>query len=139
MSASEVPGELLYDIELDLWVRFEGSTAVVGITAFGAQQAGEFLIFTPKRAGWRAARGKALGLVETGKSVFAVKAPVSGEILEINDMVERRPTLINRDPYGAGWLFKLRALAAERETASLADADAYRRHCQAMQKAAAKP
>lgn len=129
VTVPEVPHDLLYDIEADMWVRLEGSVAVVGATAFGAQQAGEFLIFTPKRPGWQAMRGKALGLVETGKSVMAVRAPISARIVESNGAAEQRPALINTDPYGAGWLFRLEPLALERERAFLVGANEYLERC----------
>ncbi len=120
------PADRLYDSELDMWIRMEGGLAVVGATAFGAEQAGEFLIFTPKRPGWEALRGKSLGLVETGKTVLAVRAPLSGRIVEANAAVEATPRLINADPYDAGWLFKLQPLALEQERAELIDGETYR-------------
>lgn len=103
------PDELLYDIESNVWARLDpGGDLVIGVTSLAGALAGDFVIYTPKPVGQTLARGRACALLETGKTVGAVRAPVGGVILAHNTELERRPILINRDPYGLGWLLQLR-------------------------------
>lgn len=103
------PLELYYDAENNIWARPEADGSItVGVTSLAGALAGDFVLFTPKPAGWMIQLGRACALLETGKTVGSVRAPVTAEILAANEELERRPILVNRDPYGAGWLLRMR-------------------------------
>ena len=123
-----IPDGLLYDAEHDMWVRREGFETVIGATAYGIFRAGEIIGFTAKPKGAEVDRGRGLGTVECAKTVLAVRSPVSLVLTEGNEAAEERPALINRDPYGAGWMARGPASAWEAERASLLDGAAYRAH-----------
>ena len=123
-----IPEGLLYDPAHDMWVRQEGAEIVIGATAFGIFLAGEIIAFTGKPQGAEVALGRGLGTVECAKTVLAVHAPVSVVLLEANEAAEERPAVINRDPYGAGWMVRGRPTAWDAERASLVDAASYRVH-----------
>jgi len=124
-----LPAGLLYDPQTDMWVRGEADgSIVVGATSFGVFLAGEIISFTPKPVGAEVTAARGLGTVETGKTVLAVRAPVSLRILAVNEAAEMRPDLINVDPYAAGWMARVRATVWEHEQARLLSAQAYRDH-----------
>ena len=123
-----IPDGLLYDVEHDMWVRREGAEAVIGATAFGIFRAGEIIGFTAKPKGAEVDRGRGLGTVECAKTVLAVRAPISFVLVEANEFAEENPALLNRDPYHAGWMVRVRATAWESESPGLLDAAAYRDH-----------
>lgn len=133
-----VPGDRLYDPRHDLWVRRDGDngTVVVGITAFGLFLSGELVAFTAKPRGARVERGRGLGTVESSKTVLAVHAPLSLDVLDINEIAEERPCLVNREPYGAGWLLSGQPLDWDAERAFLVDGSAYIAHIRAQEPAA---
>lgn len=113
----DCPDDLLYLIEEQVWARLHGDgTATVGITALGIHLAGEVYMCRPKNAGIEVAQGRGIAVVELAKSIVSVKSPVSGTVLEANPRLAAEPDLVHRDPYGAGWLVRLR----------LADGDAGR-------------
>jgi glycine cleavage system H protein len=128
-----VPDGLLYDPHHDMWVLCEGAEVVIGATAFGIFLAGEIIGFTAKPRGAEIARGRGLGTVECAKTVLAVRAPLSFVLLEANEAAEERPTVINRDPYGAGWMVRGRPAAWEAERSGLVDAAAYRDHVRRLE------
>ncbi|MBK9243495.1 MAG: glycine cleavage system protein H [Burkholderiales bacterium] len=116
---------VLYAPEQDMWVRLEdGGLATVGATHLVAQH-GQFMLFSPRPVGMKIARDRSLGVMETAKTALAVHAPLSCEIVEVNPAVLADVTLIEREPYGAGWMFRLRPTLLAEERASLLDADAY--------------
>jgi glycine cleavage system H protein len=123
-----VPDGLLYDPDHDMWVRQEGGEVVIGASAFGIFLAGEIIGFTAKPKGAEVERGRGLGTVECAKTVLAVHAPLSFVLLAANEAAEERPALLNRDPYGAGWMVRGRPTAWETERARLVDAVSYRTH-----------
>ncbi|MCX7149774.1 MAG: glycine cleavage system protein H [Rhodocyclales bacterium] len=123
-----VPDGLLYDTTHDMWVRREGDEVVIGATAFGLFLAGEIIAFTAKPKGAEVERGRGLGTVECAKTVLAVHTPISFVLLEANEAAEERPSILNRDPYTAGWMVRSRATAWEAERARLVDAATYRTH-----------
>jgi len=123
-----VPEGLHYDADHDMWVRCEGADVVIGATAFGIFLAGEIIGFTAKPKGADVATGRGLGTVECAKTVLAVHAPVSFVLLEANEAAEERPTILNRDPYRAGWMVRGRPTAWEVERGRLIDAASYRAH-----------
>jgi glycine cleavage system H protein len=126
MSDEEYPDGLLYHPEHD-WARIEGDTATLGITWFAQDQLGELVFFDPPEAGTQIQKDAAYAEVESVKAVSDVIAPLSGEILEANDALGETPEKVNQEPYGEGWLVKIR-LSEPSEADQLMDAAAYRQH-----------
>jgi glycine cleavage system H protein len=124
MADEAYPGELLYHPEHD-WARLEGDTATFGITWYAQDQLGEVVFFEPPEVGTSVAKDQAYSEVESVKAVSDVVAPLSGEVVEVNEELRERPETINDDPYGTGWMVKVR-LSDRSESDSLLDADAYR-------------
>ncbi|MDH3192838.1 MAG: glycine cleavage system protein H [Acidimicrobiia bacterium] len=101
----QIPEDLLYDVELNVWVRFEGDQAVIGMTDVSQTLCGRFVQVTWKRPGRTIKRGRGLLVVESAKWVGPVRSPLSGVIVENNDSAfEADIAVANRDPYGDGWL-----------------------------------
>jgi glycine cleavage system H protein len=123
-AAESYPDELRYNEEHD-WARIEGDEAILGITWFAQDSLGELVHFEPPTDGQRIERGASYGEVESVKAVSDVIAPLSGEVLEVNQKVVDEPETVNADPYGDGWLIRIR-LADPSEANSLLDAEAYR-------------
>jgi glycine cleavage system H protein len=115
---------LLYTDEHE-WLRVEGDTGTVGITAYAAEQLGDIVFVEVPEPGRRIDRAQAFGVVESVKAVSDLFAPVGGEIVETNPALAARPELLNSDPYGEGWIARVR-IADTSETALLKDAGAYR-------------
>jgi glycine cleavage system H protein len=115
----EIPDELYYLIEKHVWARTEDDLVVVGMTAVAQSLAGSIVAVTTKRVGRTLQRGKSIGTVESAKWVGPVPAPVSGEIAAVNEALSADPKLLNRDPYGDGWVAKLRPTGWETESADL--------------------
>jgi glycine cleavage system H protein len=126
MSTEEYPDELLYHSEHD-WARVEGDTATLGITWFAQDQLGELVFFDPPAVGTAISKDAAYAEVESVKAVSDVIAPLSGEITEANESLGETPEKVNQDPYGEGWLVKIK-LSDPSEADSLMDAAAYRQH-----------
>jgi glycine cleavage system H protein len=118
------PDDLLYHPEHD-WARVDGDEAVLGITWFAQDALGELVHFEAPEAGVSVTKDEAYGEVESVKAVSDVVAPLSGEILEVNARAIDEPELVNEDPYGEGWLVRIR-VADDGELAALLGADAYR-------------
>lgn len=127
-----VPADRRYDTRHDMWVRREGELVVIGMTGYGLHLAGEILGFTAKPKGAEVANGRGLGTVESAKTVLAVHAPVAFRLEQANEAAEERPALINRDPYGAGWLARGPALDWEADDAQLVDAVGYTAHIRSI-------
>ncbi len=119
------PNELLYATSHE-WVRIEGNVAVVGITHFAQEQLGDLTFIELPQIGDQAIAGKEIGTVESVKAASEIYAPVNGEIIEINADLENAPEQVNQDPFGTGWLFKIKLSA---EPTGLMNADAYTAHC----------
>jgi glycine cleavage system H protein len=115
---------LLYTDEHE-WLRVEGETGVVGITAYAADQLGDVVFVELPQVGRTLERAEAFGVVESVKAVSDLFAPVGGQVLEVNEALAAHPELLNSDPYGAGWIIRLR-IADEGATTELKDAAAYR-------------
>jgi glycine cleavage system H protein len=126
MSTEEYPDGLLYHSEHD-WARVEGDTATLGITWFAQDQLGELVFFDPPAVGTQINKDAAYAEVESVKAVSDVIAPLSGEITEANEALSETPEKVNEDPYGDGWLVKIK-LSDPSEADSLMDAAAYRQH-----------
>ena len=123
-AAESYPEELKYHAEHD-WARIEGDEATMGITWFAQDALGELVHFEAPEAGSTATKDSAYGEVESVKAVSDVIAPLSGEILEVNAKVVDAPETVNEDPYGDGWLIRIR-LSDPSEVDSLLELDAYK-------------
>ena len=113
------------------WIRVEGDVATVGITDFAQAQLGDVVFVEVPEAGRRLSRGGEAAVVESVKAASDVYAPVSGEVIEGNQAIADDPALINSDPEGEGWFFKLK-LDDPSELDGLMDEAAYRRFCEAQ-------
>ncbi|HMJ49654.1 MAG TPA: glycine cleavage system protein H [Burkholderiales bacterium] len=114
------PDDLHYLMEQDTWARFDADGLVtVGLTSLGAHISGEFFAFMPKRLGTEIERDRAFGMLEMSKVVRSAHAPVSGTIIAINAEARTHPTLVNQDPYGRGWLVRLKPSAWQTDSAML--------------------
>jgi glycine cleavage system H protein len=118
------PDELLYHAEHD-WARIDGDEAVLGITWFAVDALGELVHFEPPQVGASVTKDRSYGEVESVKAVSDVIAPFSGEVLEVNEKVVDAPETVNEDPYGNGWLIRIR-LAEPSERDQLLDVAGYR-------------
>ena len=126
MAADEsYPDELKYHREHD-WARVEGDTATLGVTWYAQDALGELVHYEPPDAGSSLARDESYGEVESVKAVSDLIAPLSGEVVEVNQGVVEAPEIVNSDPYGAGWLVKIR-LSEPSEVDDLLDAQAYKK------------
>ena len=124
-----IPDNCLYCPRYDMWVQEAANGEVlIGATSFGIFLAGEIIAFTSKPKGAEVEIGRGMGTVECRKTVLAVHAPVSFVLLEGNEEAEDRPDLVNKAPYGAGWMARARPTRWAEEKAQLVDAAAYRRH-----------
>ena len=125
MAAREsYPDDVRYHREHD-WVRVEDGEAVFGITWFAQDRLGELVHFEPPEDGLPLSKDASYGEVESVKAVSDVIAPLSGEVVEVNAKVVDAPETVNEDPYGDGWLVRIR-LSDPSEVDSLLDVDAYR-------------
>ena len=126
MPASEsYPEDLLYHAEHD-WARVDGDEAVLGVTWYAADSLGELVHYEPPAEGATIAKDAPYGEVESVKAVSDVIAPLSGEVLEVNQQVVDAPETVNEDPYGAGWLVRIR-MSDPSEVDALLEPDAYRK------------
>jgi len=125
MAAEEsYPDELKYHPEHD-WARIDGDTATLGVTWYAQDALGEIVHYEPPEQGSTVAKDESYGEVESVKAVSDLVAPLSGEVIEVNQALVEEPEKINEDPYGDGWLIKIQ-LSDPSEVESLMDAGAYR-------------
>ena len=125
MAAAETyPDDLKYHPEHD-WARIDGDEATLGITWFAQDALGELVHFEPPEPGAKVTRDASYGEVESVKAVSDVIAPLSGEVLAVNQKVVDEPETVNDDPYGEGWLVRIR-LTDPGEADSLLDVEAYK-------------
>ena len=117
------PSNLLYTKEHE-WIRVEGDVAYVGITDYAQSELGEIVFVDINTEGETLAPNEAIGSVEAVKTVSDLNMPVAGEVLEINEVINDQPELVNNDPYGEGWMIKI-SVANPAEFETLLDADAY--------------
>jgi glycine cleavage system H protein len=124
-AAESYPDDLRYHPEHD-WARVEGDEAVLGITWYAQDSLGELVHYEAPQVGAELRKDASYGEVESVKAVSDVVSPLSGEIVAVNDRVVEAPETVNEDPYGEGWLVRIR-LADASEVESLLDAEAYRK------------
>jgi glycine cleavage system H protein len=119
-----IPEDLYYLVDKHVWVRHEADgLATVGITDVAQHLAGKVIAVSPKKVGRALAKGQSAATVESGKWVGPVPVPVSGELVAVNDALKATPTLVNQDPYGAGWIVRLKPLKWDEESAELVTGD----------------
>jgi len=123
MADATYPEDLLYHPEHD-WARVDGEEATFGITWFAQDALGEVVFFDPPKVGTRVSKDESYTEIESVKAVSDVIAPLSGEVIAVNDALADKPETINEDPYGEGWLVRVR-LSDPAETESLMDAATY--------------
>jgi glycine cleavage system H protein len=121
---ADYPDELIYHAEHD-WARVEGGQATFGITWYAQDSLGEVVFFDPPEVGATVSKDASYAEVESVKAVSDVIAPLSGEVLEVNEALADAPERINEDPYGEGWLVKVR-LSDPSEAQQLLSAADYR-------------
>jgi len=109
------------------WVRVDGEVGVVGITNHAQEQLGDIVYVDLPKVGTRLDQGKTLGSVESVKAVSDIFAPVSGEVVEVNDALSTAPEKLNQDPHGDAWLVKIK-LSAPNEAKALLSADEYQNY-----------
>jgi len=126
VAASEsYPEELLYHSEHD-WARIDGDEAVLGVTWYAQDSLGELVHYEAPDVGSHVAKDASYGEVESVKAVSDLISPLSGEVLEVNAQVVDAPELVNDDPYGAGWLIRIR-ISSDGERDQLLSSDEYRK------------
>lgn len=130
MSDETYPADLRYHPEHD-WVRVDGDEATFGVTWYAQDALGEVVYYDPPDVGAATTAGQSYGELESVKAVSDIIAPASGEVLAVNDKVEGAPELVNSDPYGDGWLIKVR-LSDPSELDGLMDEAAYRSYLQGL-------
>ena len=125
MAEANYPEELRYHDEHD-WARIEGDEATFGITWYAQDSLGEVVFYEPPEVGATIQKDSSYAEVESVKAVSDVIAPLSGEVTAVNDGLEDAPEQINEDPYGGGWLIKVK-LSSPEETETLLSAEEYRK------------
>lgn len=124
----DVPADLRYTPDHE-WLRVEGDEAVMGITAYAADQLGDIVFVELPSAGTTLQAAQAFGVIESVKTASDLYAPAAGQVVAINDALGEKPELVNDDPYGDGWMIRVRlddAAAASEDGDRLMGADAYR-------------
>ncbi len=120
-----IPAELRYTKEHE-WIRLDGKTATIGITEYAQGELGDIVFVELPKVGDHVAQMQAFGTIEAVKAVSELYAPVSGKVVEINGALEDDPMIINRDPYGDGWMIKVEVSDAA-QVAALLDQGNYKR------------
>ncbi len=124
----QVPEDLRYTPDHE-WLRIEGDEAVVGITEYAASELGDVVFVELPAAGMALESAQSFGVIESVKTASDLYSPAAGEVLEVNSQLANKPELVNDDPYGEGWMIKLRLsdpAAATAPSERLLDAAAYR-------------
>jgi glycine cleavage system H protein len=125
----DVPEELRYTVDHE-WLRSEGDEATVGITAHAADELGDIVFVELPEVGRRLGAAEAFGVIESVKTASDLYAPAAGEVIAVNPALASTPELVNGDPYGEGWMVRLRLEDAS-ALETLLDAAAYRAHIEA--------
>jgi glycine cleavage system H protein len=125
----KIPADLKYTEDHE-WVRVEGDTAVVGITDYAQNELGDVVFVEIESEGEELDKGETFGTVEAVKTVSDLFMPVGGKVVEVNEALADEPELINKDPYGKGWMIKIE-LKDSSETDDLLSADDYKKMVEA--------
>ena len=121
-----IPENLLYTKSHE-WIRVEGETGIIGVSDFAQSELGDVVFVEVETVGETLYREEALGTIEAVKTVTDVYMPVGGEVLEFNEKVKETPDLINKDPYGEGWIVKIK-ISNPAELNDLMNAESYKGH-----------
>lgn len=119
-----IPADLKYTKEHE-WVRIEGKTAIVGVTDYAQSELSDITFFELPEIGREVKQMEEIGVIETSKAVAEIFSPISGKIIEVNNVLDDEPETLNKDPYGEGWLVKIE-YSDEIELDDLMDAAEYR-------------
>lgn len=122
----KIPENLLYTKDHE-WIRVEGETAFIGVSDFAQAELGDVVFIEVETVGETLDREEALGTIEAVKTVSDVFMPVSGEVLEFNEKLKDTPDLVNKDPYGDGWIVKIR-MTDTSQLDELMNAEKYKNH-----------
>lgn len=122
------PADLKY-AESDEWIRVEGDTATIGISDYAQEALNDLVYAEFKEVGEAIGAGGAFGEIESVKAASEVYLPVAGEIIEVNSELEGEPEIVNEDPYGNGWMVKIK-ITDDSNLANLMDVDAYKEYCE---------
>jgi glycine cleavage system H protein len=120
----QIPDDLRYTKDHE-WIRIEGDEGTVGITDFAQDAMGDVVFVELPAVGTPLVQGQTFGVVESNKTVSDLFAPVSGHVVAVNETLRDQPELVNREPYGAGWMVRMRGVATA-QTPALLDSAAYR-------------
>ncbi len=125
IAGCEFPDELWYHVEHQVWARVDevAGEAVVGITGMGIRLAGEIYMCRPKTVGSVVEQARSVAVVELAKSIVSVKSPVTGTVLAVNEALAARPEQVHEDPYGHGWIARLRLAQWPADRAALLRGD----------------
>jgi len=126
---SNIPAELKY-VDSHEWIRVEGDVAVIGVTDHAQEALGDVVFVELPEVGSILSAGDEAGVVESVKAASDIYAPISGEVVEVNEQLEDAPETVNEHPYEDGWFFKLK-ITDQSELEGLMDADAYGDFCNA--------
>ncbi len=124
-----IPTNLKYTTDHE-WISVDGDTAVVGITSFAQGELGDIVFVEIETEGEELEKGEVFGTVEAVKTVSDLLMPVGGEVIELNEELEDNPEIVNKDPYGEGWLIKIKVADAS-QLEELMDAEAYQKMLEA--------
>ncbi len=124
-----IPTNLKYTTDHE-WIRVDGDTAFVGITSFAQGELGDIVFVEIETEGEELEKGEVFGTVEAVKTVSDLLMPVGGEVIELNEELEDNPEIVNKDPYGEGWLIKIKVADAS-QLEELMDAEAYQKMLEA--------
>ncbi|MRJ10257.1 glycine cleavage system protein GcvH [Ornithobacterium rhinotracheale] len=118
-----VPSELKYSKDHE-WVKIEGDVATIGITDYAQSELGDIVFVDVDSEGDELSAGDVFGSIEAVKTVSDLFMPIAGEVIELNEALDDEPELVNQDPYGKGWIIKVKVTDAD--TSELLDAEAYK-------------
>lgn len=119
------PSELRYTKDHE-WIRVDGATGTIGITEYAQGELGDIVFVELPGKGTKLVQGKPFGTIEAVKAVSELYAPVGGEVLEANKAVQETPEVVNKEPYGSGWMIKVK-LENPKEVDALLGVDAYKK------------
>jgi len=119
-----IPKDLLYTEDHE-WIKVNGTEAIIGVTDFAQKELGDIVFVEVETIDETLEKGEAFGTIEAVKTVSDMFMPVSGTVIELNELLESEPEIINKDPYGQGWIIKMK-MSDTKELNSLLDADAYK-------------
>ena len=119
----QIPGNLKYTKDHE-WTKIEGDTAIIGITDFAQSELGDIVYVELPEVGAQTKQGESFGTIEAVKAVSDLFAPLTGEVLEVNSELSDKPEVINKDPYGDGWIIKIK-FSDKRELEKLLDKSKY--------------